>query len=132
MNKIKPLHLAAFLLIAVSSTAQAKKSTNYTVDITLSFKNGAKCMVTSNKGQETEHKGHKTYDEMSAVWSTGCEVHLPKKVKQCVLTSQGLSNQDSMVNYAVQYKKGTIKASMESNADINTTYGRYTASYYCY
>jgi hypothetical protein len=132
MNKIKPLHLIAISLLALSSAAHAKKSTNYTVDITLSFKNGAKCTMVSNKGKETQHKGHKTYDEMSAVWSTGCKVILPKKVKRCLLTSQGLSNQDSMVNYSVQYKDGVIKASMESNADINTTYGRYTASYYCY
>ncbi|MCO7227370.1 hypothetical protein [Pleionea sp. CnH1-48] len=120
------------ILTAISSfDAYASKGTH--VSIELSFKSKPVCKVHSGgKKASGAHESYLKHDENTISWSAGCAVKLPKKNLHCVLTGQSIEQQNTFVSWGSQAKGGMISASIESDADINPSFGAYRVSYFCH
>ncbi len=126
MKKLIKLAAGAVSTVLMMASVSAE---GMNIAVTLTFNADPSCSV---NGKEHDKGDFRKYDDESISWSTGCVLELPKSVSHCAMTGLALSNPDSIASWSSDYQKNRITVRLNSEADINPTFGKFSVHYFCH
>ncbi len=126
MKKLIKLAVGTFSAVLMMASVSAE---GMTIAVNLTFNADPSCTV---NGKEQDKGDFRKYDDESISWSTGCVIKLPDSVSHCAMTGQALSNHDSIASWSSAYKNNSVTVTLNSEADINPTFGKFSVHYFCH
>ena len=121
-----------FGVLATPVFAEAPK---YNASLILSFLDQPVCEITHTKNEKkstTIGKGRLKHDETTISWSAHCVIPLPDAIDYCTLTGYELADSSTFVSWSTKFENNRIVGKIQSEADINPSFGRYTVYYACF